>query len=434
MDSYHIYRRVTRILFAALALGCSAVALASPSRPAPEWVKQIAPGTWAKVNLNTLADLDPAGDPEVNPNHPSAPPWRDNQAAVIGAWNGGAYASGYGASGALIVMGGGHADYYGNEVYAFDLGTRRWQRLTNPFRNPSFPVADGIWADGTPSVSHTYDQVEYHAGTNSFVMMKTQHHNTGGQSSPVVAMFSLDGLKPPDSNANRDANRGNWRLSPLHSDNYTQSGGWSVYDSKRDLFWANGGAGARSFVSFDPKPSQPGGRFGAFKSYPQRTAVTDAVAAYDPVNDIILYTVFRNAPNVWAVDLAQPAAGNGGNVQITQAGSAPEREPAHGWEWSPARRAFVYYRRGADVFELKQQGPDWRTASWKWSELTAPANTVVPAGESKNGVYSKFRIASFDDVEVGLVVTEVDGPVYAFRIPSADGRRGPKSPAALKAN
>ncbi len=418
---------------AAGVLGLAQPAFGSP-RPAPEWVKQIAPGTWAEVSRNTLADVNPARDPAVNPNHPGPPPWRDNQGAVLGAWNGGAFASGYGKSGALILVGGGHTDYYGNEVYAFDLDSRSWQRLTNPYRSPSFPIADGIWPDGTPSVSHTYDQVDYHPDTNSFVMMKTQHHNTGGQSSPVVAMFSLDGLKPPDSNANRDANRANWRLSPLHSDDYTQSGGWSVYDSKRDLFWANGGAGTRSFVSFDPKPSQAGGRFGTFKSHPHRTSVTDAVAAYDPVNDIILYTVFRNAPNVWAVDLAQPAAGNGGNVQISQTGTAPEREPAHGWEWSPARRAFVYYRRGAGVHELRQQGTDWRSDPWQWSELTSPENTLVPAGDNRNGVYSKFRIASFADAEIALVVNQVNGPVYAFRMPGAESRREPKSPVVLNVN
>jgi hypothetical protein len=416
------------------ALLLAAGAANAAGRPAPEWVKQIAPGTWAAVSLNTLRDLDPANDPQVNSNHPGPPAWRDNQAAVLGAWNGGAFASGYGTSGALIVAGGGHADYYGNEVYAFDLATRRWQRLTNPYPSPSFPVEDGIWPDGTPSVSHTYDQVDYHPGTNSFVMMKTQHDNTGGRSSPVVAMFSLDGLRTPDSNANRDWNKRNWRLSPRNLENYTHSGGWSAYDSKRDLFWANGGSGTRSFVSFDPKPKAEGDRHGRFQNYPQRAAVTDAVASYDPVNDIIVYTVFRSAPEVRAVDLSDPASGSGANVQLTQAGAAPERESAHGWEWSPARRSFVYYRRGAGVFELKQQGPDWRTAAWIWSELTSPGNTVVPEGDSRNGVYSKFRIASFDDAEIALVVTQVDGPVYAFRIPGADGRRGPKSPAALKAN
>ena len=43
-----------------------------------------------------------------------------------------------------------------------------------------------------------------------------------------------------------------WRLSPVHTDNYVSSGGWSVYDPKRDVFWANGGSGGRVFVAFDP--------------------------------------------------------------------------------------------------------------------------------------------------------------------------------------
>ena len=49
-------------------------------------------------------------------------------------------------------------------------------------------------------------------------MLKTQHDNTGGKSSPVVAMFSLDGLRAPDSNANREWNKRNWRLSPRNAE------------------------------------------------------------------------------------------------------------------------------------------------------------------------------------------------------------------------
>jgi hypothetical protein len=425
-------KRGSLTALAFMLLSVAATAPASP-RIAPEWVKRIAPGTWSEVSLNTLADVDPARDPEVNPNHPSVPPWLNNQAAVLGAWNGGAFASGFGKSGALVVSGGGHADYYGNEVYAFDLDSRRWLRLTNPYPSPAFPVTDGIWPDGTPSVSHTYDQVDYHPTTNSFVMMKTQHDNTGGRSSPVVAMFSLDGLRTADSNVNRDYNRRNWRLSPRHTEDYTTSGGWSAYDSRRDIFWANGGSGTRSFVGFDPNPAKSGGRFGTFQGHAQRSSTTDAVAAYDPVNDLVVFTVFRTAPNVWAIDLSQPGGGSVANVQLQQVGVPPELESAHGWEWSPTRQAFIYYRRGAGVFELKQQGPDWRSNPWKWSDLTSSANSVTPAGDSKNGVYSKFRIASFVDAEIALVVTRVDGPVYAFRIPG-NNRPGPKSPAALKVN
>src|SRR3546814_1403457 len=49
--------------------------------------------------------------------------------AVLGAWNGGAFDR---ARGEFRVHGGGHADYGGNEVYAFDFATLTWTRETNP--------------------------------------------------------------------------------------------------------------------------------------------------------------------------------------------------------------------------------------------------------------------------------------------------------------
>ena len=140
--------------------------------------------------------------------------------------------------------------------------------------------------------------------------------------------------------------------------------------------------------------------------------MTDAVAAYDPVNDLVVYTTFRNSPEVRAVDLSQPGAGSGGNVQLTQAGT-PRSDCPRTVGMVAGTASIRLLSARADVFALKQQGPDWRTAAWTWSELTSPANTVVPGGESGNGVYSKFRIASFDDAEIALVVTQVDGPVYA---------------------
>jgi hypothetical protein len=49
-------------------------------------------------------------------------------------------------------------------------------------------------------------------------------------------------------------------------------------------------------------------------------------------------------------------------------------------------------------------------------------------------VYSKFRIVSFADAEIALVVNQVNGPVYAFRMPGAESRREPKSPVVLNVN
>jgi hypothetical protein len=423
------------LLFAA-HLGLSEASFAA-ARPAPEWVRQIAPGTWAAVSLNTLADVNPARDPEANPNFPGSPPWVNNQRAVLDAWNGGALATGFGRKGALIIYGGGHADYYGNEVYAFDLETRLWQRLTNPYTTPAFPIDEGIWPDGTPSVPHTYDQVDYHPATNSLVVMRTQYHNLGGYNRPLVSMFSLDGLLPGDSTENRNLNRRNWRYSRTNDRNHATSGGWSAFDSTRDVFWVNGGAGAESFSSFDPRPAADGGRFGRFQNYPRRSEATCAVAAHDPVNDIVVFTTFRDTADAIAIDLNRPGDGQAGNVKLLQTGTPPDRQQSHGWEWSPARAAFVYYSRGAGVFELKQQGANWRTSEWKWTQLTSPDNVLIPASENtsgSNGVFSRFRIATFDDAEVALVVTQVNGPVYAFRIPGEIQRRVPGAPRSLSAN
>jgi hypothetical protein len=60
------------------------------------------------------------------------------------AWSGGTYDT---KRDRLIVWGGGHADYAGNEVYVFDINSLKWQRLTNP--------------SGWPPSVHSYDQIEY---------------------------------------------------------------------------------------------------------------------------------------------------------------------------------------------------------------------------------------------------------------------------------
>ncbi len=66
----------------------------------------------------------------------------------------------------LVIWGGGHADYHGNELYAFDVQKLAWQRLTDPFPNP---VNDReVNADGTPNSRHTYGGLAYLAHADRF--------------------------------------------------------------------------------------------------------------------------------------------------------------------------------------------------------------------------------------------------------------------------
>jgi len=58
----------------------------------------------------------------------------------------------------LVIWGGGHADYQGNEIYAFDTDTLTWERLTDP-SDPN--LGEQVNRDGTPNSRHTYNGVAY---------------------------------------------------------------------------------------------------------------------------------------------------------------------------------------------------------------------------------------------------------------------------------
>ncbi|MEE8106623.1 MAG: hypothetical protein V3T86_13895, partial [Planctomycetota bacterium] len=94
--------------------------------------------------------------------HKPVPLPRGNFNGIIKAWSGGALDT---KRNRLIIWGGGHQDYAGNELYGFDLNTFRWSRLTEP--SAMWP-GDGRneegrtkTPDGRPMSRHTYDFLDY---------------------------------------------------------------------------------------------------------------------------------------------------------------------------------------------------------------------------------------------------------------------------------
>ncbi len=81
---------------------------------------------------------------------------------VVNAWNGGVFDT---KRNRLIIWGGGHGDYSGNEIYSLDLNAnpKRFQRLTSPsIPVPSMtaPCSDAM-PDGDPTSRHTYGMLAY---------------------------------------------------------------------------------------------------------------------------------------------------------------------------------------------------------------------------------------------------------------------------------
>jgi hypothetical protein len=406
-----IFRRAACI---GLLLAMASVCFAQTT--APSWASNIPAGTWVAIGQNTIADVDPEEDSSVNPNYPNGAPWRGStgQMALTQSWNGGAFAPTFGDKGTLLLHGGGHKNYFGSEVYGFDMATQRWSRLSNPYRGSiSFPYSNGSFPDGSPSVAHTYDLLEYHPGTKSLVSLSAQSTDDA---------FRVNVAHMLDLGARR------WAHSKVNSGVTVASGGYSIYDSKRDVFWLEGGSGSTALVQYDPNVANGDGTVGKWTNYPVKLHRTDSIAGYDPVNDLMVVTTFRDGTQVYGIDLANTDAAP---VQLGESGTPPAKRSAHGWEWSSSRGAFIYYRGGDDVYEFKQNGSNWKTASWVWKNLTSTSNSVTPPPPPvDNGVYGRFRVARYADMEIAIVVNNVGGKVYAFKIPTGIAPKAPTNVTA----
>ena len=400
-----------------LATGPDAGTIIDPSAPAlPDWVLGLPPGQWQAVSENTLADVDPEDDPALNPafedsdgdgDSERSAPWRLNsgQSCVLACWNGGAFASGHGESGALLVYGGGHAGYAGSEVYAFDMASRRWERVTDPWVDPSeIDPEHGVYPDGSPLPPHTYDGVGYDPSTNSFVVMRGIDDNHSGTLEANVQIAHM-----------LDLETGRWRRSPHNPMGANLHGGSTAYDPNRGVLWQLG-CYDTPLTAFDPRPDNGDGTFGSYVSYAAYPTSIDNAAAVDPIHDLLVYTAFRGSEQVNARFLDDP---DRERVQLEQHGELPEYRGQNGWEWSNRLSGFVYWALGSDaVHSFTKDSDDREDLSWTWTLLTSADNTVTPdAPGNDTGPYSRFQLAAWGDVEVAVVVNDVDGEVYAFRIP-----------------
>ncbi|HWB79820.1 MAG TPA: hypothetical protein VG755_32875 [Nannocystaceae bacterium] len=105
---------------------------------------------WIEIPATHLADVCP----------PSTDAYDFSYAcqAVLTAWNGAIADT---TRDRLIVWGGGHGDYFGNEVYALDLDAQTLVRLNDPSPIDNVGDCPFSYVDGTPSSRHTYDGLAY---------------------------------------------------------------------------------------------------------------------------------------------------------------------------------------------------------------------------------------------------------------------------------
>jgi hypothetical protein len=420
----------------------------------PTWVERMSLHRWYAIagdhpelglpptapGTRYLIDTDPARDPELNPprtikerlrrmlgREPKSP-WGGvaGFSAITEGWNGAAYASRYGSSGSMIVFGGGHNDYFGSDVHAFDLASREWRRIADGYvsggdeeygAGARYP--DSVYPDGSPLPPHTYDYVQYDPLGNDYLLFKGQTElGPEVKAAAIPHLFNLDTLT--------------WRHGPQHPTAILNSGGWTTWDASRRAVWGHSGddGGGNAFIGFSPDGDNGDGTFGRwFDRFPSKLpgVANHNAMQIDPLRDIIVVSAHGH-DELYAIDPADPEREI---VRLKSTGSKPVLRPYAAMEYAPNLDRLVYFSPmdGAIVHTIaapnERASRDKFVGQWTWHAYEPAAGTLDPirdaASRSRYPVnlsqtFGRFRIASFGAIDLAVLVRHVDSPVYAMRL------------------
>lgn len=317
---------------------------------------------------------------------PPVPTPQGNPRNVLAAWSGAAYDS---KRERILFQGGGHGDYAGNEVYAFDLNTLRWSRIWGPSEMiPSKEASEGraAYPDGNPAAVHSYDGLNYLPDLDK--LWRGGGSLWSGSGGGTRASWFLD-------------------LSTLRWQRLADSQvlGVSVaseYDPVTGHVFAF--SDRQTLGEYNPRTNTWTNRGEIFHGEEQ-------VAAIDPGRRLFV--------RVGNGDLSHFNI-NTGRITLAERTRGPQnvvtaRGP--GFVFDTVIRKFVGWAGGTSVYVLDP-------AKWNWAEVAAAAtNTVAPptifgADVGKILVMSKFLYVPAKNIYV--LVQTVDTNVYVYKLPTGD--------------
>ncbi|VAX32258.1 hypothetical protein MNBD_NITROSPIRAE01-374, partial [hydrothermal vent metagenome] len=386
----HSANRKARIVLGVIDIGAYEF---SPSdenpNPGSNSVNNLQPGHWLEVPDSKMRTVDPCPDFDCTYSGSAG------MAGVVSAWNGGAYDP---KRSNLIVWGGGHWDYGGNEIYIFNVNSLKWDRASNPSDPVSIDTA--YEPDGQPSSRHTYNYIQYVPSIDRFCSF-------GGS---VLYGTSQAGSSSTDCfNFDPDPTVGGWEQK---SSNIDGIGAISAYDSSTGKVWFHH-AGNGSFLSeYDPLNDQwtargtiwtePGGWFDYYYT-----------AAIDPGRQKMV-AIGNGKTIYWDLNQSGDIAFQ---VLATSGSRAMEDAQAPGFEYDPILDKFVAWSGGASVYTLDFE-------SGVWTEINpAPTNSVVPTAPASRGTNGRFRY--MPEKNAYIVYNDADENVFIYKLSEGPGSYPP---------
>ncbi len=399
---------------------------------------------WVRLNLNNFQDVWTPFDQRPRP--PEAPS-SGGPYSILDAWSSMAWDSNRGS---LIIWGGGHANYPGNEIYRWSADDLRWQRASLPsqvvLKVPGaalYEAVDGPFS--APIAAHTYDSSEFLPISDRFVVFGGAAFNTGHY-------FELtDGRRtgpyfwdPSRANANAVGGAPGSQVKPDLYPSVIGGRMWQNRDNLEPSFPGElkPGWGGTNFIYGSTAYATEGGKdvlylqtsselfrytvhdlgnpaadtYERVGRYITRPFSGQGAAALDAQRKIFLRTA-NTSFVYWS--LQNPGSSNE-NVFVTPtvtSGTFPLSDLGnHGLDFDPIRKSFLLWGGNRDVWSLTAPA-DLVSGQWQLTPLN-PASVTAPnlalADGTKTGILGKWKYVAALDVFLGII-DKTTGEVWAYK-------------------
>lgn len=333
------------------------------------------PGHWYEVADSRLLDVapDPAAHREIQGNL--------GVKAVMDNWSGGAYDS---RRQRLVVWGGGHRGYAGNELYAFDVDALKWERLTSPSPVSAYDGKNPALPDGNPVSRHTYNNLVYLPPPYDALWAQGGSRWWEGGSDKATWMFDFEAKQ--------------WRRLADTEQSYYLN--YSAYDPVENKVWHHPN---QHLQSYDPQTDR-------WTGYGKKRGLwADRSNAIDPKRRLL---VLIGQGQALAYDLTG-ADGFRQNKLKTTGATEILKARSPGFVYDPVSDRLVAWGGGPDVYTLNLDTLVWER------HPPASGNKVLPTEPSARGTYGRFQYVPAYNAFV--LVNAVDENVYFYKLNAKAG-------------
>ncbi len=356
-------------------------------------VDDLQPNTWLELPNTQLQPLNPCPGDNCNYSGP-------NQGffGIMDAWSGGAFDT---VQNRLLVWGGGHQSYYGNDMYGFDLDTLSWSQLMppSPYEATLAHEAAGQYPDGRPVSRHTYNSLVFIESQNAFMATGAYAKSPSGASGDAK-FWKLD-----FDNSNLQ-----WSRAADGDSNGTILSGYSAYNRVTDTVYYHREGGGRLY-KYDP-----GTNTHTFLT--QKSVQQYATAAIDTSRNrmLVLGGGASSQAMEWDLNPSTPVYTNLLNVSAFtgSAGNELASSGQFGLDYDAQNDQYVAWKGGRTVYFINP-------VTFAVTKSTLGGDD--PGAQSSNGTYGRFRYAP--SVGGFVVVNATNQNVHVFKTSEAGFEPGP---------